>query len=68
MIYAELQIYIKLQKYKIKNLYDNKLPNGPVRGGQVGALKAGYDIFTEGTGGVMIHDVTRCGELIYETD
>lgn len=41
-------------------------PNGPVKGGQAGVLKAGYDMFVEGTGGVWIKDVTRCGELIYD--
>lgn len=41
-------------------------PNGPVKGGQAGALIAGYDMFTEGTGGVVIHDVTRCGELVLD--
>lgn len=43
-------------------------PNGPVKGGQVGALKAGYDIFTEGTCGIWMKDVTRGGELIYDFD
>lgn len=41
-------------------------PTGPVKGGSVSALKAGYEMFTEGTAGVMIKDVTRCGELIYD--
>jgi len=41
-------------------------PNGPVKGGQAGALIAGYDMFTEGTAGVCVKDVTRCGELIYD--
>jgi hypothetical protein len=41
-------------------------PNGPVKGGQAGVLKAGYDMFTEGTAGLWIKDVTRCGELIYD--
>jgi hypothetical protein len=41
-------------------------PNGPVKGGQAGALIAGYDMFTEGTAGLWIKDVTRCGELIYD--
>jgi len=41
-------------------------PSGPVKGGMAGALKAGYDMFTEGTFGVMITDVTRCGELVYD--
>lgn len=41
-------------------------PNGPVQGGQAGALIAGYEMFTEGTAGLWIKDVTRCGELIYD--
>lgn len=41
-------------------------PTGPVKGGQVGALKAGYDVFCEGTAGIMIKDVTQCGEVIYD--
>jgi len=43
-------------------------PNGPVRGGQAGALKAGYDVFMEGTGGIWMRDVTRGGEMIYDYD
>jgi|GEM_PF-1054209 len=39
-------------------------PNGPVQGGMVTALKAGYDRFTEGSAGLFIRDITRCGELI----
>lgn len=39
-------------------------PNGPVKGGMVSVMKAGYDIFTEGTFGIHIADPTRCGELI----
>lgn len=41
-------------------------PMGPVKGGAVSALIAGYDMFTEGTGGIWVKDVTRCGELIYD--
>jgi len=41
-------------------------PNGPVKGGQVGALKAGYDVYCQGSAGLWIKDVTRCGELIYD--
>ena len=43
-------------------------PNGPVKGGQAGVLKAGYDMFTEGTAGLWIKDVTRCGELIFDAE
>lgn len=39
-------------------------PNGPIQGQNVTALKAGYDVFVEGTAGVVIFDVSRCGEII----
>lgn len=40
-------------------------PNGPVKGGQaVSMLKAAYDVACEGTAGIMIKDVTRCGSTI----
>lgn len=41
-------------------------PTGPVKGGAVSALIAGYDMFTEGTCGIWMKDVTRGGELIYD--
>lgn len=41
-------------------------PMGPVKGGQAGAMKAGYDMFTEATAGLFIRDITRCGEFIYD--
>lgn len=43
-------------------------PNGPVQGGSVSALIAGYDIFTEGTAGIVMLDATRGGELIADFD
>jgi hypothetical protein len=43
-------------------------PMGPVKGGQAGALIAGYDMFVEGTGGIWMVDVTRGGELIYDAE
>lgn len=43
-------------------------PNGPVKGGQAGSLKAGYDTFMEGTAGLWIKDPTRGGELIYDVE
>lgn len=43
-------------------------PTGPVKGGQAGVLKAGYEMFTEGTAGLWIKDVTRCGEIILDTE
>lgn len=41
-------------------------PSGPVKGGAVSVLKAGYDVFCEGSAGLWIKDVTRCGEVIYD--
>ena len=41
-------------------------PTGPVKGGQVNGLIAGYDMFTEGTAGIWVKDVSRCGELVYD--
>lgn len=43
-------------------------PTGPVKGGMAGSLVAGYDMFTEGSAGVVIKDVTSCGEIIYDYD
>ena len=43
-------------------------PNGAVRGGQAGVLKAGYDVFMEGTAGLWVKDPTRGGELIFDMD
>ncbi len=41
-------------------------PTGPIKGGVAGAHKNGYSMFTGGTAGLWIKDVTRCGELIYD--
>lgn len=41
-------------------------PMGPVQGGAVSAMIAGYDMFVEGSAGLWIKDVTRCGELVYD--
>lgn len=41
-------------------------PAGPVKGGAVSNLKAGYDWFCTGSAGLLIRDVTRAGELIYD--
>ena len=40
-------------------------PMGPAKGGAVSVLKAGYDVFAEGTCGIVVLDPTRTGELIY---
>lgn len=41
-------------------------PTGPVKGGQVGGPKQGYDMYINGTCGIMVRDVTRCGEMIFD--
>lgn len=43
-------------------------PSGPITNGQFGGLKAGYDVAIQGTAGVVIRDVTRCGELILSAE
>ena len=43
-------------------------PQGPVKGGSVSVLKAGYDMFTEGTGGIVMFDVTRGGEMYQDVE
>jgi len=61
-----------IKMLKVKDTYRHgyvagtHTPTGPVQGGAVGAKVAGYDMFVEGTGGIMVTDVTRCGELIYD--
>ena len=52
--------------YRWGYLAGTHTPAGPVQGGPVSVMKAGYEMFTEGTGGIWIKDVTRCGELIYD--
>lgn len=41
-------------------------PTGPVKGGQVGGLIAGYDVFCEGTAGICMMDPSRGGEYIFD--
>jgi len=43
-------------------------PSGPVKGGSVSVLKAGYDMFTEGSGGIVMFDVTRGGEMYQDVE
>ena len=43
-------------------------PTGPIKGGMGGAMKNGYDMWTQGSAGLWIKDVTRCGELIYDAE
>jgi hypothetical protein len=40
-------------------------PNGPIKGGVGSARKAGYDVWVQGSHGLWIKDVTRCGEYVY---
>ncbi len=42
-------------------------PTGPVQGGIGGGLIDGYDIWVKGSAGVNIKDVTRCGEIVYDS-
>lgn len=61
-----------IQMLKVKDTFrwgyvaGTHTPTGPVKGGQAGAMKAGYDMFCEGTAGLWIKDITRCGEFIYD--
>jgi hypothetical protein len=41
-------------------------PMGPVQGGNVSIMKASYNVFVEGTRGIVIFDPTRCGEIIFD--
>lgn len=41
-------------------------PNGPVQGGTVSELVAGYDIFTSGSAGLWMKDPSKHGELIFD--
>jgi len=41
-------------------------PTGPVKGGSVSALTAGYSVFCEGTSGMWIKDVSQTGEYILD--
>lgn len=41
-------------------------PTGPVKGGNAGSLKAGYDMFARTTAGLWIKDITRIGAFIYD--
>ena len=43
-------------------------PTGPVKGGSVANKKAGYDMFTEGSAGVVIYDTSRGGEMYFDSD
>ena len=43
-------------------------PSGPIKGGVGGAFKAGYDMWTQGTGGIWMKDATRGGELIFDSE
>lgn len=59
---------------KVKDTYrwgfvaGSHTPTGPVKGGQAGSTLAGYTMFTGGSAGLWIKDVTRGGEMIAEYD
>lgn len=61
-----------IQMLKVKDTYSwgyvagTHTPTGPVKGGQAGALIDGYDMFTKGSAGIVIFDVSRCGELVFD--
>jgi hypothetical protein len=63
-----------IQMVKIKDFYrdffvaGSHTPTGPVRGGQAGAPIAGYSKHVEDSAGIVIFDVSKCGELIYDLD
>lgn len=63
-----------IQMIKVKDTYKwgfvagSHTPTGPVMGGQAGSTIAGYTMFTGGSCGLWIKDVTRCGEMITEYD
>jgi len=40
----------------------------PIKGGPVTAKVAGVEYFSEGTAGIWIKDVSRCGELIFDVE
>lgn len=39
-------------------------PAGPIKGGMGASLKHGYEIGTACSGGIVVMDTSRCGELI----
>lgn len=39
-------------------------PNGAIQGGMGASRKAGYDVWMQGSFGIVVKDVTRCGEII----
>lgn len=43
-------------------------PMGPIKGGALHSKKAGCEFVTEGTGGVVVYDVSRGGEMILEPE
>lgn len=43
-------------------------PTGPIKGGAAGSKVNGYEMFTQGTFGVVILDPTKTGELIFDSE
>ena len=52
--------------YKWGYVAGTHTPTGPVQGGMAGGLIDGYDMFTAGTAGICVKDITRCGELVFD--
>lgn len=40
----------------------------PIKGGALTSKKAGVEFISEGTAGIWVKDVTRCGELIFDPE
>lgn len=63
-----------IQMLKVKDSFSwgyipgTMTPTGPIQGGMGAAMKAGYDLWCQGTAGLLIRDVTRAGELIYDNE
>lgn len=64
-----------IQLVKIKDYYrdfyvpGSITPTGPIKnGGMAGAAIAGYSKHVEDSCGIVIFDVSRCGEIIYDVD
>lgn len=56
------------QKDTYKNFYvaGSHTPYGPVTSGQATSAVSGYSLHTSGSAGIVMHDVSRGGELIFD--
>lgn len=73
--FASQGIASNIELLKVKDTFyygyvpGSMTPSGPIsNGGAMGSHKAGYSVSVSGTAGVVIRDVTRCGELILAVD